>query len=88
MNKTELISKVAEQAGLKKVEATKAVTTMFEILRDTLKIGEKVAITGFGTFRVVERAAREGRNPQTGGPIRIPATKVVRFKPAKDLKYL
>ncbi len=88
MNKTELISKVAEQAGLKKVEATKAVTTMFEILRDTLKIGEKVAITGFGTFRVVQRAAREGRNPQTGRPIRIPATKVVRFKPAKDLKYL
>ncbi|KPJ68397.1 MAG: DNA-binding protein [Syntrophobacter sp. DG_60] len=88
MNKTELISKVAEQAGLKKVEATKAVTTMFEILRDTLKIGEKVAITGFGTFRVVQRAAREGRNPQTGRPISIPATKVVRFKPAKDLKYL
>lgn len=88
MNKTELISKVAEQAGLKKVEANKAVTTVFEILRDTLKIGEKVAITGFGTFRVVERAAREGRNPQTGKPIKIPATKVVRFKPAKDLKYL
>lgn len=88
MNKTELISKVAEQAGLKKVEAGKAVTTMFEILRDTLKIGEKVAITGFGTFRVAERAAREGRNPQTGKPIRIPATKVVRFKPGKDLKYL
>jgi len=88
VNKTELISKVAEQAGLKKVEATKAVTTMFEILRDTLKIGEKVAITGFGTFRVVQRAAREGRNPQTGRPISIPATKVVRFKPAKDLKYL
>jgi len=88
VNKTELISKVAEEAGLKKVEATKAVTTMFEVLRNTLKMREKVAITGFGTFRVVERAAREGRNPQTGKPIKIPATNVVRFKPAKDLKYL
>jgi len=68
------------------VDAVKAVNAVFKAFEETLKAGDKVAIVNFGSFQVVRRNAREGRNPQTGKPINIPAKKVVRFKPGKSLK--
>ena len=85
MNKAELIQRVAKKTGLKKVDVGGLVNAMFEVIEDALKAGENVTITGFGSFKVVERKAREGRNPQTGQPIKIPAKKVVKFKPGKGL---
>ncbi len=86
MNKTELIAAVAEVAGLKKTEAEKALNAFTSIVEDELKKGEKVQLVGFGTFEVSERAAREGRNPQTGDTITIPASKTPKFKAGKALK--
>jgi DNA-binding protein HU-beta len=86
MNKGELIASVANKAGLKNIEATKAVEAVLETLRETLAKGDDVRLVGFGTFSVSERAAREGRNPRTGETLKIPATKVAKFKPGKELK--
>ena len=86
MNKTELISAMAEKAKLSKKDAEKALTTFTNIVADTLVDGDKVSITGFGTFEVVERAARTGRNPQTGESIQIQASKSPKFKTGKALK--
>ena len=86
MTLDELNSAVADRAGLTKAEAGKAVRAVLESIQAALKAGDKVAVTGFGSFEVVERAAREGRNPQTGKTITIDAAKVVRFKPGKGLK--
>lgn len=86
MTKTELIKEVAEKAVLTKKDAELAVNTTLEILTDTLARGEKVQLIGFGNFEVRERAARKGRNPQTGEEIEIEATKTPAFKPAKALK--
>ncbi|MBO8170690.1 MAG: HU family DNA-binding protein [Bacillaceae bacterium] len=86
MNKTELIAQVAETAGLTKKDASKAVDAVFNAIADSLKKGDKVQLIGFGNFEVRERAARKGRNPQTGAEIQIPASKVPAFKPGKALK--
>ena len=86
MNKTDLIAKVAETSGLSKKDAANAVDTVFDAISDALANGEKVQITGFGNFEVRERAARTGRNPQTGETIEIPAGKLPAFKPGKNLK--
>ncbi len=86
MNKTELISAVAESAELSKKDATKAVDAVFEAVQDALSSGDKVQLIGFGNFEVRERAARKGRNPQTGEEIEIAASKVPAFKPGKALK--
>lgn len=86
MNKTELISKVAEKTELTKKDATKAVDAVFASISESLQEGEKVQIIGFGNFEVRERAARKGRNPQTGEEIEIAASKVPAFKPGKALK--
>ncbi|SES87612.1 bacterial nucleoid protein Hbs [Oceanobacillus limi] len=88
MNKTELVSAVAEKSELSKKDATAAVEAVFESISDSLKEGEKVQLIGFGNFEVRERAARTGRNPQTGEEIQIPASKVPAFKPGKQLKDL
>ncbi len=88
MTKAELISRVANETNMKKTEVEKVLTAFLSEVRDILQYQGKLTLTGFGTFRVVRRAAREGRNPQTGAPIRIPATRVVRFKPGKELKEL
>ncbi|WP_064198995.1 HU family DNA-binding protein [Brevibacillus brevis] len=88
MNKTELIAKVAETTELTKKDATKAVDAVLDAIADALKTGDKVQLIGFGNFEVRERAARKGRNPQTGEEIEISATKVPAFKPAKALKEL
>lgn len=86
MNKTELVNAVAEQSGLTKKDATKAVDAVFASITDALSKGDKVSLIGFGNFEVRERAARKGRNPQTGKEITIEASKVPAFKAGKALK--
>ena len=86
MNKTDLINAVAEQADLTKKEAGLAVDAVFESIQSSLSKGEKVQLIGFGNFEVRERAARKGRNPQTGKEIDITASKVPAFKAGKALK--
>ncbi|MCU7746665.1 HU family DNA-binding protein [Priestia megaterium] len=86
MNKTELVDAVATQAELSKQDAKKAVEALFETISNTLAKEEKIQLIGFGTFEVRERAARTGRNPQTGEKMTIPASKVPAFKPGKELK--
>lgn len=86
MNKTELIEAVTEGADISKAAATRAVDTVIESISGTLAKGEQVTLVGFGTFLVRERAARTGRNPQTGAPIEIKAAKVPAFKAGKALK--
>lgn len=86
MNKTELIAAMAEKAEISKKDAEKALTAFTNIVAGTLVDGAKVAITGFGTFEVVERAERQGRNPATGEVITIAASKSPKFKAGKVLK--
>ena len=85
-NKAELIAAVAENAELTKKDAEKAVKAFIDVVTDELKKGEKVQVVGFGTFEVAERAAREGRNPHTGEPMPIAASKAPKFKAGKALK--
>lgn len=86
MNKTELINAVADSSELSKKDSTKAVDAVFDAILDALKNGDKVQLLGFGNFEVRERAARKGRNPQTGEEIEIQASKLPTFKPGKALK--
>ena len=86
MNKTELISAVAEKSGASKKDAEKVVNATFDVITEALSKGDKVALIGFGNFEVRERAAREGKNPQTGEKIKIAACKVPGFKAGKALK--
>ncbi len=86
MNKTELVASVAEKAELSKKDAEKAVAAMLESVEEALKAGDKVALVGFGTFEVKERAARTGKNPRTGEAVKIPAARVPVFKAGKGLK--
>ena len=86
MNKTELIASVAEKAELSKKDAEKAVAAMLDSVTDALKAGDKLALVGFGTFEVKERAARTGKNPRTGEPVKIAAARVPVFKAGKGLK--
>lgn len=86
MNKSELISAVAEKSELSKKDATTAVEAVFDSITSALKNGDKVQLIGFGNFEVRERAARKGRNPQTGEEIEIAASKVPAFSPGKNLK--
>ncbi|MBO5082690.1 MAG: HU family DNA-binding protein [Lachnospiraceae bacterium] len=86
MNKTELIAAMADQAGLSKKDAEKALKAFTDIVADELKKGEKIQLVGFGTFEVAERAARDGRNPLTGASMKIAASKAPKFKAGKALK--
>jgi DNA-binding protein HU-beta len=86
MNKGELISHIAQSADITKSAATKAVDAFLESVSDTLSKGDSLSLVGFGTFAVKERAARTGRNPQTGQTIQISAAKIPSFKPGKSLK--
>ena len=86
MNKTELIAAVAEKAELSKKDAEKAIKAFTDVVSDELVKGEKIQLVGFGTFEVSERAAREGRNPQTGKTMKIAACKAPKFKAGKALK--
>ena len=86
MNKTELVAAMADQAGLSKKDAEKALKAFTDVVAEELKKGEKIQLVGFGTFEVSERAAREGRNPQTGETMKIEASKSPKFKAGKALK--
>ncbi len=86
MNKTELAAVVAEKAGLSKADAAKAVAATVDAITEALVDGDKVALVGFGTFAVKERAARQGVNPRTGEKVTIPAAKAPAFKAGKALK--
>ncbi|HRG23167.1 MAG TPA: HU family DNA-binding protein [Chitinophagaceae bacterium] len=85
MNKAELITKVSEDAAITKTQANAALDSFVEAVTKTLKAGGKVTLVGFGTFSVSKRAARNGRNPQTGAVIKIKARKVAKFKAGKEL---
>lgn len=86
MNKTELVAAIAEKASLSKKDAEKFVNAFTETVKDTLKKGDKIQLIGFGTFDVTKRAARTGRNPQTGAEIKIPASNAPKFTAGKALK--
>ncbi|PFJ30571.1 HU family DNA-binding protein [Bacillus cereus] len=86
MNKTELIKNVAEQTELSQKDASTATQAVLDTITEALMNGEKVQLIGFGTFEVRERAARTGRNPQTGEEMQIAASKVPAFKAGKELK--
>ena len=86
MNKTELIAAVAEKAEISKKDSEKALKAFIDVVTEQLKAGDKVQVVGFGTFEVSERAAREGRNPQTGEPMQIKASKSPKFTAGKALK--
>lgn len=86
MNKTELIYEVANRTGLAKKDAEKAIGTFFDVVAEEVKAGNKIAIAGFGTFEASIREGRTGRNPQTGEPMEIAASKTVKFKAGKTLK--
>jgi DNA-binding protein HU-beta len=85
MNKSELVDNMANAADISKAAAEKALNGMLDGITDALTKGDKVTLVGFGTFSVAERAARQGRNPQTGKTINIEARKVARFKPGSKL---
>ncbi|MES2490264.1 MAG: HU family DNA-binding protein [Pseudomonadota bacterium] len=86
MNKTELIAAVADKADISKADAARAIDSLFEVVGKALKKKDKVSLVGFGTFLVRERAARTGRNPKTGTPLKIKASKTPSFKAGKALK--
>lgn len=88
MNKTELVTALAEKADVTKKDAEKVISAFIDVVGDTLKKGDKIQLVGFGTFETRERAAREGKNPQTGEKIKIAACTVPAFKAGKALKDL
>nr|WP_319398798.1 HU family DNA-binding protein [uncultured Carboxylicivirga sp.] len=85
MNKSELVSAIAEASGLTKADSEKALNATTEAIKSALAKGESIQLIGFGTFSISERSARTGRNPQTGKEIQIAAKKVAKFKPGKAL---
>lgn len=86
MNKSDLISKVASDSKLTKTDAEKAIDATFRSITQSLKKGEEVRLIGFGTFIVANRPASDGRNPRTGAAIKIPATRLPKFRAGKQLK--
>jgi DNA-binding protein HU-beta len=86
VNKNDLVSLVAERVGFSKADATKAVDGVFDAITHALKRGNEVRVVGFGTFTVSKRQASQGRNPRTGAPIKIPASKQPKFRAGKGLK--
>ena len=86
MNKTDLVEKIAASAGISKTNAATAIDTFVDSVTLALKKGDRVTLVGFGTFSVSKRKARNGRNPQTGGVIKIAACRVAKFTPGIELK--
>lgn len=86
MKKTEIIASLAENIGLSKADVEKVYNATFELFKEELAKGNKISVSGFGTFDIFERTEREGRNPQTGETIKIAASKSVKFKAGKELK--
>ena len=88
MNKFEVIQRVAKDAGVTRAQAIKSVKSLVSAIRDTIRSGDKISVTGLGTFKVKARKARPGRNPKTGETIAIPAGRKISFKPSLSLKKL
>jgi DNA-binding protein HU-beta len=86
MNKADLVAAIAERTEVSKKDAEKALKAFVDVVTEELKKGEKIQLVGFGTFEVSERAAREGRNPQTGAAIEIPESRLAAFSASKALK--
>ncbi|EIC13668.1 HU family DNA-binding protein [Kingella kingae] len=86
MNKSELIDAIATESGLTKTDAGKALDAFTEVVKNTLKTGDSITLVGFGTFKVADRAERQGLNPKTKEAITIPAARVPKFTPGKALK--
>ena len=86
MTKADLVAKVAADAGITRAIAEKAVNSLVAVVTEALAAGEKITLVGFGTFEVAERSAREGRNPRTGQTLKIPPSKVVKFRVGSKLK--
>lgn len=86
MNKTQLVEAIAIDSNISKIEARKAVDAILRVTVQTLREGDKLAITGFGTFCVEQKSARLGRNPRTGATVKIPPRKVVKFRPAIEVE--
>ncbi len=85
MNKADLVDAIASKTGMSKVDSKSALESMITAIEKALKKGERLTLIGFGSFSVTKRAARKGRNPQTGAEIQISAKKVVKFKPGTEL---
>lgn len=88
MNKSELISQIAQKSGLPVNKSRDALDALLQSVGDALKKGDRVQLVGFGTFKVTERSAREGRNPKTGQPMKIPASKTPSFTAGAELKKI
>jgi nucleoid DNA-binding protein len=88
MKKTELIQRIARDASITRAQAVKAVKSAVTVIRETVQSGDKISLTGLGTFKVKARKARPGRNPKTGETIAIPAGRKISFKPSLSLKKL
>jgi len=88
MNKVQLIQRVAKEARVKKSQASRSVKALVKTIREALRVGDKVSLSGLGTFKVKPRKARKGRNPKTGETIQIPVGRKVSFKPSFSLKKL
>jgi DNA-binding protein HU-beta len=88
MNKTQLIEKIAAEYEWSKAETEKLISFCFDTIKKTIKKGDDVKIVGFGTFTKAKRKARPGRNPQTGKPIKIPASNYPKFRPGAEFKHL
>ena len=86
MNKAELVEEIANQSGLTKKACREAVDTVTSVITESLARGEKVTLVGFGSFKVITRKARRGRNPQTGEEIQIPSKDVPKFEPGKNFR--
>lgn len=86
MNKSDLVSSVAKASGLTKADAERAIDATFQSITKSLVKGDEVRLIGFGTFAIAERKATEGRNPRTGEAIKIPAKRLPKFRPGKQLK--
>jgi len=86
MKKVELVEAIAEKAGITKADANRSLDAFVEVVKESLAKGDKIALVGFGTFATSKRAAREGRNPQTGATVKIPARTAVTFKAGSALK--
>lgn len=85
MNKQELVDAIAAESGLSKKDSKEALDALVKTVGATLKKGDNIALVGFGSFSVIQKAARTGKNPQTGKPIQIAAKKAVKFRPGKEL---
>ncbi len=88
MTKSQLINKITRDAGVRRAQAVRAVKSLVQAIRETINKGEKISLTGLGTFKMKARKARPGRNPKTGDTIAIPAGRKISFKPSLSLKKL